>query len=194
MYPEYRDPAGPDAGDFLKDLRGCVIGADARRASSAGRSATAFQLTSIIPPYQIGEPFEFIVRAIYKLDERRRQRAATGDVLPLQVSLRGDGPAGTASAPTTSQIANANQASAIAKAIDALFENSDAQTKTETEQAFLAASSSRPATSLFLLNFIGLAVAFTILLVTREHDEHGRARAPQGDRRAQDARASRAAS
>src|SRR4029079_14908500 len=64
------------------------------------------------------------------------------------------------------QIANSNQATAIEKAVDSQFENSDAETKTETEQAFLASFIAQAGNLVFLLNFVGLAVAFTILLVT----------------------------
>ena len=54
----------------------------------------------------------------------------------------------------------------ISKAIDAEFENSDVQTKTETEQAFRASFIAMAGNLALLLNGIGLAVAFTILLVT----------------------------
>jgi putative ABC transport system permease protein len=51
-------------------------------------------------------------------------------------------------------------------AIDSLFENSDAQTRTETEKAFAAGFISMAGNLALLLNGIGLAVAFTILFVT----------------------------
>jgi putative ABC transport system permease protein len=54
----------------------------------------------------------------------------------------------------------------MSKKIDALFENSDAQTKTETEAAFRASFASMAGNLAMLLNGIGLAVTFTILLVT----------------------------
>ena len=92
------------------------------------------------------------------------------------------------------QIANPSQAAAVMRAIDANFENSDVQTKTETEGAFLAGFINLIGNLTRLLNTVGMAVAFTILLVTRQHDEHGRSRAPHGDRRAEDARASAAVS
>ena len=34
---------------------------------------STFQLTSIIPPYQIGKPFDFVVRAIYTPDQARQK-------------------------------------------------------------------------------------------------------------------------
>ncbi len=64
------------------------------------------------------------------------------------------------------QINDPSQAAAVAKAIDAQFENSDAQTKTESEKAFLASFVALAGNLALLLNAIGLAVAFTILLVT----------------------------
>ena len=58
------------------------------------------------------------------------------------------------------------QAGAISKRIDDEFDNSDHQTKTETEQAFRAGFIALAGNLALLLNGIGLAVAFTILLVT----------------------------
>jgi putative ABC transport system permease protein len=54
----------------------------------------------------------------------------------------------------------------VSKAIDATFENSDAQSPTETEQAFAAGFIAMAGNLALLLNTIGLAVSFTILLVT----------------------------
>jgi putative ABC transport system permease protein len=64
------------------------------------------------------------------------------------------------------KIDDPKNAGAISKAIDAQFENTDAATKTETEQAFQAGFVAMAGNLAFLLNGIGLAVAFTILLVT----------------------------
>src|SRR6185436_2797969 len=64
------------------------------------------------------------------------------------------------------EIDDPSQAGAVSKAIDAQFENSDAQTHTETEQAFAASFIAMAGNLAFLLNSIGLAVSFTILLVT----------------------------
>jgi len=52
------------------------------------------------------------------------------------------------------------------RAIDANFENSDVQTKTETEGAFLAGFVNLIGNLTGLLNTVGMAVAFAILLVT----------------------------
>jgi putative ABC transport system permease protein len=66
----------------------------------------------------------------------------------------------------TIEIDDPAQAGAVSKAIDGAFENSDAQTHTETEQAFAAGFIAMAGNLAFLLNSIGLAVSFTILLVT----------------------------
>jgi putative ABC transport system permease protein len=114
----------------------------------------------------MGKPFDFVVRAIYKLDESRRQ-GGSKSVMFFQYAYLYEASNQQAGVGTYNlQIANANQASAIAKSVDSLFENSDAETKTETEQAFLASFIAQAGPLVFLLNFIGLAVAFTILLVT----------------------------
>ncbi len=164
MHPEIVVP--PDQmRDFMNDRRGAVVGEDLVE-KFGWKIGTAFQLTSIIPPYQIGKPFDFVVRAIYKLDESRRQ-GGSKSVMFFQYTYLYEATNQQAGVGTYNlQIANANQAAAIAKAIDGLFENSDAETKTETEQAFLASFIAQAGPLVFLLNFIGLAVAFTILLVT----------------------------
>src|SRR6185295_11174027 len=64
------------------------------------------------------------------------------------------------------EVTNPNQAAAVARAIDANFENSDVQTKTESEGAFIAGFLALIGNLVALLNGVGLAVAFTILLVT----------------------------
>ena len=64
------------------------------------------------------------------------------------------------------EIENGDQAATVGKAIDALFENSSATSITETEQAFKASFIAMAGNLALLLNGIGLAVAFTILLVT----------------------------
>src|SRR5260221_8242540 len=114
----------------------------------------------------MGKPFDFVVRGIYTLDEARRKGGSKSLMFFNYAYLyeASDQKAGVGT--YNLQITNPNQAPAIAKTVDALFENSEAETKTETEQAFLASFIAQAGPLVFLLNFIGLAVAFTILLVT----------------------------
>jgi putative ABC transport system permease protein len=64
------------------------------------------------------------------------------------------------------QIDDPNKAGEVSKKIDAMFENSDVQTRTETEAAFRAGFIAMAGNLALLLRGIGLAVTFTILLVT----------------------------
>ena len=58
-----------------------------------------------------------------------------------------------------------DRAPEIAKAVDAMFDNSSAATRTESEQAFQAGFVSMYGNVPFVLRIIGLAVVFAILLV-----------------------------
>ena len=66
----------------------------------------------------------------------------------------------------TVEVDDPARAAEIAAAIDALFENSGDETYTETESAFTASFISMVGDLGVLVNGIGLAVCFTILLVT----------------------------
>ena len=164
MHPEIVVP--PDQmRTFMDDRRGAVIGQELVE-KFGWKLGSTFQLTSIIPPYQIGKPFDFVVRAIYTLDQAR-QKGGSRSVMFFHYEYLYEATNQQAGVGTYNlQIVNSNQATAIEKAVDSQFENSDAETKTETEQAFLASFIAQAGNLVFLLNFVGLAVAFTILLVT----------------------------
>jgi putative ABC transport system permease protein len=164
MYPEYAVP--PEQMEaYLSDRRGCIVGR-ALANKYGWQIGSTFQLESFIPPYRVGRPFEFVVRGIFDADEARypgtnemqmffhfryvyeatRQRVGVGNFMV--------------------QIENPEQAAATARLIDATFENSDVQTKTETEAAFIEGFAALAGNLVALLNAIGMAVAFTVLLVT----------------------------
>jgi putative ABC transport system permease protein len=164
IYPEIMLPEDQKQA-WLHDVRGCIIGR--KLAEKFGwKVGDHFELESFIPPYRVGKPFDFVVDGIYDTDpikypgtdlnsmyfnykylyEATGQRAGVGTV--------------------TLQIDDPRNAGPISKAIDAEFENSDTPTKTETEQAFRAGFIAMAGNLALLLNGIGLAVAFTILLVT----------------------------
>ena len=101
---------------------------------------------------------------------RHRPREVPGhrhepDAVQLQVPVRGHRAHGCRRAPTTSRSRTRTRPARSAAAIDALFENSDAQTRTETEKAFAASFVAMAGNLALLLNGIGIAVTFTILLV-----------------------------
>lgn len=164
IYPEYiLDRAEKEA--FLRDPRGAIVGRET--ADRFGwRVGDVIQMESTIPPYRVGRPFEFVIRGIYDTDpglypgtnltqfffhfrylyEATGQRVGKGTFV-----LEVDDP---------------RAAGEISRKVDALFENSSSQTKTETEAAFRASFISLIGNISLLLRVIGLATTFTILLVT----------------------------
>jgi putative ABC transport system permease protein len=164
IYPEIVLPED-QAQTWAHDLRGCIIGRKLA-VKNGWKVGDTFQLESFIAPYRVGHPFDFIVDGIFDTDEVKYPGTdltamyfndkylyeATGQRVEV----------GTYS----ELIDDPKNAGRISKAIDATFENSDTQTKTETEQAFRASFVALAGNLALLLNGIGLAVAFTILLVT----------------------------
>jgi putative ABC transport system permease protein len=164
IYPEYI-LTPEDRQAFLQDRRGAIVGPETA-AKFGWKVGDTFQLESVIPPYRTGKPFEFVVRGIYQVDDVRYPgtdpRIMFFHWKYLDEATRGRAGAGSFNV----LIRDPQQAGAISKAIDARFENSDVQTKTETEAAFRAGFASLAGNLALLLNGIGLAVTFTILLVT----------------------------
>jgi putative ABC transport system permease protein len=164
MHPEFEVP--PDQmAEYMKDMRGAIVGRTTAK-TFGWTIGSVIPLTSFIPPYQIGRPFEFTVRAIYDVDEAKHPGVDKG-MLFFHYKYLYESTGRRAGIGTFSvQINDPSKAAAISKAIDATFENSDVQTKTESEKAFLASFAALGGNLALLLNVIGLAVAFTILLVT----------------------------
>jgi putative ABC transport system permease protein len=164
IYPEIEIPADQRAA-FLSDRRGALVGRGLA-AKFGWKVGDTIQLESDIPPYRIGRPFDFAIRGIYDID---RVKNAGGDVnsMYFHYNYLYEATNKRVNAGTyVLEIDDPDRAGAIGRAVDALFENSDAQTKTETEGAFVAGFVSLAGNLALLLNTIGLAVSFTILLVT----------------------------
>src|SRR5271167_244473 len=164
VYPEIILPEEQKQAWF-HDGRGCIIGR--KLAEKWGwKVGDAFQLESFIPPYRVGKPFEFVIDGIFDSD-LVKYPATDLTVMYFQYKYLYEAIKPTLSVGTlTELIDDPRNAGRISKAIDAEFENSDTQTKTETEQAFRASFIAMAGNLALLLNGIGLAVAFTILLVT----------------------------
>jgi len=164
IYPEIEVPADQRAA-FLTDRRGALVG-KGLAAKFGWKVGDTIQLESDIPPYRIGRPFDFVIRGIYDID---RAKNAGGDInsLYFHYNYLYEATDQRVQAGTyVLEIDDPDRAGAVGRAVDALFENSDAQTKTETEGAFVAGFVSLAGNLALLLNTIGLAVSFTILLVT----------------------------
>ena len=165
MYPEFMIP--PDQWQaYLQDMQGCVIGR--KLADKFGwKIGDRFFLESFIPPYRKKDgTFEFVVRAIFDVDKGKHPGTDSG-IMFFHYKYLYEGTGRIVNAGTYMvEINDPGQAGSVSKAIDAQFENTDAQTLTETEQAFAASFIAMAGNLAFLLNSIALAVSFTILLVT----------------------------
>ncbi len=170
MYPEYVVPPAEYAA-YLADMQGALVGRDVAQKYGF-RIGDAFQMESIIPPYRVGGPLKFNVRGIYDAPPGKRSSVNTGMMFfhfkYLNETIRGQRGVGSYSGAGTFsvQVTNPGGTAAVMRAIDTNFENSDVQTKTETEGAFLAGFIALTGNLVGLLNGVGLAVGFTILLVT----------------------------
>lgn len=165
MNPEFRVP--PDQfRDFLADLQGCLVGRNL--ADKFGwKIGDRFFLESIAPPLQKPTgPFEFVVRGFIEPDLENYPGTPADvmyfhlrylDVLP---NMRGW------TVNYMVEVDDPGHAAEVAGAIDTLFENSSEQTVTDTEKAFASELSTQAGELSVLLNGIGLAVCFAILLVT----------------------------
>jgi putative ABC transport system permease protein len=164
IYPEIMLPEDQKQAWF-HDRRGCIIGR--KLAEKWGwKIGDAFQLESFIPPYRVGKPFEFVIDGIFDTDQVKYPATdLTAMYFNYQYLYEATGQK-TGVGTFTELIDDPSHAGAISKTIDAEFENSDTQTKTETEQQFIASFVGMAGNLALLLNGIGLAVAFTILLVT----------------------------
>ena len=168
MYPEYRIP--PDQyQEYLHDMQGLVIGSDVA-AKYGFTIGDQIQMESIQPLYRARGPLKFNVRAIYTADPARASRVNPGLAFfhfkYLYETIKDSAGSYAGAGTYNIHIANPSQAAAVMRAIDANFENSDVQTKTETEGTFLAGFVNLIGNLSGLLNTVGVAVAFAILLVT----------------------------
>jgi putative ABC transport system permease protein len=165
MYPEYGIPPEQFQA-FQQDLRGAAIGR--KLAERFGwKLGDTFYLESFIPPYRKPDgPFQFVVRAIYDNADPVKYPSADLTQMFFQFKYLYEATGRrTGAGYYFVEIEDPEQAAAVSKAIDALFENSDAQTRTETEKAFAASFVAMAGNLSLLLNGIGIAVTFTILLV-----------------------------
>jgi putative ABC transport system permease protein len=165
MYPEYSFPAD-EYRSFLKNLKGAVIGRTLAQ-KYGWKVGDRFYLESFIPPYRKASgPFEFVVESVFDTDVTKYP-GTDMNVMFFHYRYLKEGTGRELGAGMyTIEVHDPNQAGEVSKAIDALFENSTARTHTETEKAFMAGFISMAGNLALLLNGIGLAVSFTILLVT----------------------------
>ena len=151
---------------FEADRRGCIVGRET--AERFGwKIGDTFQLESAIPPYRRPSgPFEFIVRGIYSGDDDRFP--GTDQTMMLFHFKYLEEGIGQALRTKTFSVAidQPERAGEISRAIDARFESSERPTRSETEAAFQANFASLAGNLTRLLEAVGLAAGFAMLLVT----------------------------
>jgi putative ABC transport system permease protein len=164
IYPEYILP--PDQKDaFLRDPRGAIVGRET--ANRFGwMVGDVIQMESTIPPYRVGKPFEFVIRGVYDSDPARYPGTNLQQLFFHYRYLYESTGRRVGVGSYVVEIDDPARAGAVSREVDALFENSTAQTKTETEAAFRASFIALIGNIALLLRVIGLATTFTILLVT----------------------------
>jgi putative ABC transport system permease protein len=161
MYPEYVLTEAEKKA-FLGDQHGSIVGR-ALAEQFNWKAGDTVQLTSNI--YRTGKPFDFVISAIYQTDQTRYP-GTNESTLFLHYKYLDEATGRKAGVRTYRvEIADPQQAGVISHAIDDLFENSDAQTHTETEAQYRANAGVLGGNLVLLLNGIGLAVMFTLLLV-----------------------------
>jgi len=165
MSPELMVP--PDQfRDFMGDLRGCVIGKKLADKFAWKIGDHFFLQSSVTGMRKKSGPFEFVVRGFVDTDPQKYPGTDT-NLMFFHFKYLSESMGGWADTHLyTVEIDAPGRAAEIAAAIDALFENSSNETFTETESAFAAGFMSLVGDLSALLNGIGLAVCFTILLVT----------------------------
>lgn len=162
IYPEYLVTVEQRRA-FLADQHGAIVGR-ALAARFHWKVGDGIQLTSNI--YRTAAPFEFVISAVYQTDQTRYP-GTDESTLFLHYRYLDEATGRRAGVRTYRvEIADPQQAGVVSRAIDALFETSDAQTHTETESQYRASAGVLGGHLVLLLNGIGLVVTFTLLLVT----------------------------
>lgn len=151
-------PAGadPKLAAYFAEQTGCVVGEKLMKKNGWKLGQTVTLNGTIYPG-----SWPLTIRAVY-----RATNPAFGDETMFfhfkyleQKGMGGSGQVGVYILDLTSS----DRSAAIAQQVDAMFTNSSASTRTESEQAFQAGFVSMYGNVPFVLNVIGLAVVFAIL-------------------------------
>ncbi len=150
--------ADPRLAAYMAEQNACVVGQKLmeRMGWKLGQTIT---LKGTI---YIGD-WPFTIRAVY----RSKTKAMRDESMYFHwryLSEKGMGGQGLAG-DFVFKLADPSRAAAIARQVDALFENSANATHTETERAFIAGFVSMYGNLPFVLRVIGFAVVFSILLI-----------------------------
>jgi putative ABC transport system permease protein len=162
VYPEFVLPKD-ELATFKAERNSCVVGEDIAKKYNL-KLGDVMTIDGDIYPGQ----WEFVVRGIYK--PRDKTTDATQMVFHwkyLDERMRSDSPirAGDVGWYIV-KIKDPNQSASISEQIDALFKNSRAETKTETERAFqqgFVQSTSAIITSMNVISFVIIGIIMLVL-------------------------------
>ena len=164
LYPEYVLP--PEQLEAFKSERTGAVAAQRSRSSSAGRSATTSRCRPRSSRPSGSNDWNFKLVGIFKLADKKRQ----GEERQLMFNWKYFDEANDFIKGEVHwyvvDLDDASQATQVAKAIDAMSENSDHETKTQTEQAFNQAFFKQIGDIGLIVTAIMSAVFFTLLLLT----------------------------
>lgn len=162
LYPEMIIP--PDQYEaLLKDRTGCMIG-DKLAARLGKGIGDRIALRPLIWPKKDGKPWEFTIRAIYScnIETFDRTMMVFHHKYLEEGRIYGQGQTGFYFV----GLKNADQFAEVSAAIDRLFSNSPAPTRTMNEKAFNMVFISMMGNLKLLFRFIGTVVIVTMLLIT----------------------------
>lgn len=164
LYPEYIVPAD-QVKAWKEDRQGAIVGA-ALAKRHGWKVGDTIPLQATIFPTKGSNDWPLKLRAIFEIKDSKRKGEEnqllfhwkyfdeSNDYVKSQVGWY------------MVKLADVNQATSVAKAIDALSENSDHETKTQTEQAFNQSFAKQFADIGLIVTAIMGAVFFTLLLLT----------------------------
>ncbi|MEY4070159.1 MAG: hypothetical protein RL721_773 [Candidatus Eisenbacteria bacterium] len=150
--------ADPKLASYYLERTACVVGEKlmAKKGWKLGQTVT---LAGTIFP---GD-WPFTIRAVY----RARQKSFGDETMFFHYKYLSEKGMGGQEAVGTYvlELSDPSQATAVLKAVDSQFENAAPATLTETEQAFQAGFVSMYGNVPFVLQVIGIAIVFSILLI-----------------------------
>lgn len=161
VYPEFvLDPR--QLQDFKRERNSCVVGSDLAKQYGF-KIGDVIQIEGDIYP----GTWQFVVRGIY----RPRDKSTDGTQMffhwqYLDEQMRRDSPGRAGEVGWyVVRVANPSQSGVISDQIDALFKNSRAETKTETERAFQQGFIAAAGSIITAMNFMSFVIIGIIMLV-----------------------------
>jgi putative ABC transport system permease protein len=164
LYPEYRVPAD-QLKAFQADQTGAIVGASLARRFD-WKIGDTIPLQATIFPKNGSNDWSFTLRGIYEMEDRKRAGEENQLMFHWKYFDEANDYMHGRIGWLMVRLDDVDQASRVALAIDALSQNSDHETKTQTEQAFNQAFIKQFADIGLIVSAIMGAVFFTLLLLT----------------------------